>query len=1291
MNKITKITVNSNTWKASKARIMLLYGEASQNFVVYRGEKYDDSRSIELSVPKFGNLQIKKVDSSTGDVLAGIEFKVYNYTTKKWLQIASNGTISFVDKSGSATTLTTNSKGYANAQGLPKDTNKNPIIKNLPYGKYLVYETKIPDSLSNYYEITTKCTVSNGEEITAKKMITDKTESNGLIELGAGQTIVLTAENTKDFTQLQIQKIDETTGLSLDGIGFKIYSQDKKGWLKIKDNKLVGYASKSTDKEVKEITTDKSGLTPKIAKIPVGKYTIVETNLGQYKNIYQLNTITINNEKLNGIAKDFKVELNKSNIASFKFPNKQTYINLSGYVWEEIATQGKNEMSRNNTYDKDTESLINGIKVALKDNKGNVVKNGNSDDCITTTNKVNGKNGFYKFEKVDIDQLSNYHVEFEYDGITYQSIVSGTTDTSSKASETDANRNKFNNAFSKITGEGQTITNLNGNKVELKYNKNKEHNEALNTDITNVTLSNSFKIKEDTANKIITIDNKNKDAANGYTDYPIFAQTTSNYLKTQYDKLTKNSKKNITEIENINLGLGKREKTDIYVGKDLYSVKLSINGFNHIYKYGYKPDEYYEKKNASFNIGVQFMTERGIDSYTRPIYKSDVDYINNANKDKELKTYITYKISMVNDTTSLTTKVNSLVDYFDSRYNAEGIKVGTTYNDETGEITNELKVASIEKYSDKYSKMIIETNAEMEAKESQDIYVRFELSREQVAEILKGEEGNAPIDNVVEVNSYTTLQNGKVYASIDKDSIPANADPSKTTEEGNNETYEDDTDIAPSLVLTPFDDRTMSGTVFEDNATSEGTGKVRQGDGIYNEGEKAVQGVTVVMTQVDKNGNEVKDENGNVIKYTAEPTNNEGNFTISNYIPGYYKITYTWGKDQGGYDVKDFKATIFNKDAHQGTAWYRDETTRYSDAMDDYELRKNIDKGDDIKLMNSTTPLFGVGVDATGATDEGVISISEGNQFIRQDTKTMDFGIIERARQIIDLNKSVETIKITNAQGVVINDARVNENGELEGETKNLTGGPSYGYVKAEMEDEMIQGSTIEIGYKISVQNNSELDYDSEDFYHYGEIKGNVVKLRAEKLYDYLDSAIALDTSKEESESWVVKPASDILTEKETLIESYFNAGISEDGNSGFWETASEELTQIFTQWQEQITESMTVRNIKIVDRTVLENNLSKELAPGESVEEKINASTILSPSAEIRFENDVEIPEVTRTTDVGRNVDVTKSQLYDRAEWVGVTGPTGANKDYTMTIIISLSAIIILGAGVIFIKKKVL
>lgn len=100
----------------------------------------------------------------------------------------------------------------------------------------------------------------------------------------------------------------------------------------------------------------------------------------------------------------------------------------------------------------------------------------------------------------------------------------------------------------------------------------------------------------------------------------------------------------------------------------------------------------------------------------------------------------------------------------------------------------------------------------------------------------------------------------------------------------------------------------------------------------------------------------------------------------------------------------------------------------------------------------------------------------------------MDFGIVERPRQELKLDKHVKTVKITLANGSVLVDATVNEQGKLEGQIQGLTGGPDLGFIKAEIDSEILQQSHIEIGYEIIATNISENDYVSEngDYYLYG-------------------------------------------------------------------------------------------------------------------------------------------------------------------------------------------------------------
>lgn len=86
--------------------------------------------------------------------------------------------------------------------------------------------------------------------------------------------------------------------------------------------------------------------------------------------------------------------------------------------------------------------------------------------------------------------------------------------------------------------------------------------------------------------------------------------------------------------------------------KDIERVKLSINGYNHIYNYDTRYQKYGNNP-GGLNVGVKFGNEYGSMAYTRPIYKSDYTYENPKDRSKELQVYITYKIMIYNNTTTL--------------------------------------------------------------------------------------------------------------------------------------------------------------------------------------------------------------------------------------------------------------------------------------------------------------------------------------------------------------------------------------------------------------------------------------------------------------------------------------------------------------------------------------------------------------------------------------------------------------------------------------------------------------
>ena len=72
------------------------------------------------------------------------------------------------------------------------------------------------------------------------------------------------------------------------------------------------------------------------------------------------------------------------------------------------------------------------------------------------------KNGTYKFYGKDVEQnkvqieiskLPNYYIEFEYNGLLYESVIAHIDkDNGSKAVENDDDRKNFNNSFAIISG-----------------------------------------------------------------------------------------------------------------------------------------------------------------------------------------------------------------------------------------------------------------------------------------------------------------------------------------------------------------------------------------------------------------------------------------------------------------------------------------------------------------------------------------------------------------------------------------------------------------------------------------------------------------------------------------------------------------------------------------------------------------------------------------------------------------------------------------------------------------------
>lgn len=1117
--------------------------------------------------------------------------------------------------------------------------NGDVASSNVRFVKYsgntanVIDKTEIATGESFYVDVNSKANMKGFKGIKIKtKSEADSTKVYGakiwMLESSAYQNVIYvdveskelpaTGEGTEEYSvpltiNIGLNKVDDRDEkIPLDHVGFKLKASVYRD-----GNWVTRYMGNDLKWSVSNIEQAKIFYTDKDGKLNA-------TISGETTAENSMKAVEATNDKY-GYAQNIGKEFTLNKEHEVKITNHQYKVKLSGYVWLDTET-GKTTL-RDDQYKQEDDNDgkgFNGITVYLRDKNGNEIKRTTTSE-LGLYSEING--GEYQFVDVDLDaiQKGEYYVEFEYCGLRYQSVAAKLTQNNgSKAIDT-ATRNVLDSKFTSVDGNGTQSLNING--VTVNYNN---------------TANYSSSIKDCSGCNVYARTNEA-----GFNIYNSFTPGAE-------------------EIRYVNLGLFKKAQTDYSLMQDLYNVRVSVNGFSHIYRYGsvrYANNGNDVNADSSWNVGVKFQKNNG--TYKRAIYTADAEYEAPNHKDNELKVYVTYKIAVNNESTYLG-RINSIVDYADKNFDM--IAAGTAIDDKDN-ITGNLQYGNKQEYNDKYSKYVIDINTELTPGQAKFVYVQFQLNREAVLKIVNNQE---VLNNVAEINSYTTFKDNNTQtpvAVVDKDSVPANITVGKI------DTYEDDTDAATSLKLELKNARSIVGTVFVDNATVNKDNE-RLGNGVYDNGEATVAGVKVRLDEIGKDDSSYDGE-----RISKEVTTDEnGNFKIEGYIPGNYNLTYTWGNKT--YKVQYYKGTIYDESRDQNDKeWYKkDVNTRRTDALDNIDTRKVIDAemrkitrnnaedeinkayegtSDVIKTtsMDSKTPAMSFSV-------EYETTITDGNddkvEFI---VKNVDFGIVERAKQLMDISKRVSAFKITLANGQVLMDAEVTEDGKLKGSHSNLSYmGPTNtnginvnGILRAELDSELIEGATVEVTYAIKVTNVSEKDYDSPNYYLYGNKKGaQLIKNSVTGVIDYLDGKIVFVPD----DTWEKK--------ENTFIEE---VNASEKGNTDY------------------------LNSIK----TYYTSKLQKDLAPGESNEVTLKASKLLTSSEDNTFDNKTEIVDVTRKDGdiTGTPVKVTwnNGKFFfdtDNAEKTVIIPSTGENRNYVLPTVIGIIAVAIVGVGVFFIKKYV-
>ena len=827
----------------------------STNKWVYQGEiKVENKKSTSITVKNKlykGTIRINKKDP-LGNALDGATFIIY-VGHNKFLGVDKDGDWDYTVDRAHAKRFTT--------------TDGTERITNLKIATYYVWEIDTPDG----YELSKQAGYKTQYTYTDSKTGKEKKEKFNYVYISTEHKIELTKDKTSKavkFVNIQdgsitINKKDANTNKALDGAKFIIHLGRNKFLGKDSDGNWIYNATRS---KAFEITTKNGTVT--LNKLKLDKrYLIYEIRTPNGYNIEEQDDYKTqygftnddgekDSEQLKHVhnAEKHVITLSESKkSATVNFTNTRL-TSIEGFVWED-AEDGKTH-SRDNLYKKNTnDRLLGGIRVHLKDLTTNkdIYQNSDGTKYVTTD-----QNGHYEFKKIKMNVAENAYVEFEYDNITY---------------------------------------------IPVKVNQGGDSKKAENSKAQPATIT-----KEE-------LDDNNLTGTSGA--HPGRAVT-----KKKKQELVKYLENDTYKIKNINLGLVNKLNDTHDVEETLEYVKVKIKDYTYTYKYGKGAGT---TSNDSRLFAPVVRSQDSATTFRTQLYITDVA-ANAATPAQDLQVYVVYSIGIKNETNhdevdryvEQKQYINSLTNTFDgNRYelcgnvNGENTQYSSDFNLWTLDNTTSSSGEKVAKYSNQgvYKHGIAEG-------QTIKSYIQFRVKDEMLKTILQK---RLTEDMVERVPTWATVDSYQEYLRTDniweegKDKEYNGAQQSDyTITDANNNTYyvhrtrnKQATSSNVFIRLQLKDQRTLTGTVFEDTLTqkSEGSDENNLGDGILSDTEtNRANNVYVELLDKDKQtvSNLYQVENG-AVKYingklpkAATYTDDKGEFKIEGVVPGYYYIRFTY-------------------------------------------------------------------------------------------------------------------------------------------------------------------------------------------------------------------------------------------------------------------------------------------------------------------------------------------------------------------------------------------------------------
>lgn len=428
-------------------------------------------------------------------------------------------------------------------------------------------------------------------------------------------------------------------------------------------------------------------------------------------------------------------------------------------------------------------------------------------------------------------------------------------------------------------------------------------------------------------------------------------------------------------------------------------------------------------------------------------------------------------------------------------------------------------------------------------------------------------------------------------------------------------------------------------------------------------------------------------------------TNDEDNET-------YKVLVERRGKNEKSYNGQDYKSTIFQAGFENG---YDIENVDYDKSLNEAHVSKAIDDWARVEEVNkyskiqtnhiaevlaspTKVPTYlgeQYGSDLMGrlvdelTTNTWKIAKTQKIKIEGRENgekiENVDLGLVERPITQLQITNNVENVKVTLSDGSIVFDAT--QTAEAKGnEIKNViwksnriaTKGITGGFIQLYLDEELMYGATIQITYKMQIneKNDDYVEYEGLEYYAKGRTNSGIkVESKAKKLVCYIPNKMQFN--KTQSGDWnAITDINEIIPAEEKDGENINNNLV----NYRLKDTIS--------------SQSNTISKIEAdnINNAYLNNNMLTI------------SQLITKESAQGGYECKVEIVELENA--VGRRMETSIVGNFNpandpvendeaKAEDVAVMPPFGIGQVFYYILTIVIAGMLVV--GIIFIKKKVL